>query len=164
MRSFVVFLLIHLAVAAVSTVVAKCKRYPAYVYDGIVQSCQPAKASDLEDKRARIDEEACQASLKRQPISILTMRVSRLVQVGSCNWERGCVPAVTPWDDVTPTEFRFQLDGECPTSTVQSGRPSRFYAVRPCCDKIPSKSGRCGLRLPVILDPPDWAVDVVNER
>lgn len=164
MRAFLIAVLVCVVVAAVSTVVARCEPYPAYVYEGIVQSCLPATSADVKEESKWIDAKASQASIERQPVSIVTVRVSRLIQVARCGWERGCKPAVTPWDDVTPTEFRLQVDGECPASFLDSTGLRRFYAVRPCCDVIPARSGRCGLGLPVILDPPEWAVAIVDGK
>ena len=164
MRASLIAVSVCVVLAAGSTVVARCKAYPAYVYEGIVQSCYSATAADVKEESRWIDAEACKASIEQEPISIVTIRVSRLVQVARCDWERGCEPAVAPWDEVSPTDFRLQLDTECPASYMDSTARRRFYAVRPCCDVIPSKSGRCGLGLPVILDPPEWAAAIVDKK
>ena len=164
MRVRLVALVVLLIVAAMTPTAAKCKRYAAYVYEGTIRACRVATSTDVQEDSKWVDVAASRADLQRNPLSIVTAQVNRIVQVARCNWERGCEPAVTPWDDVTPTDFRFQLADECAGQVLEVGDSVRFYAVRPCCDVEPSESGQCGLRLPIILDPPDWAADIVNEK
>jgi len=152
----VVLVLLVMAVPAFS----RCWRYPAYVYEGEITDCRPATVNDFNEQLEWVlfDPED---SLRTYESSIVSATILRFVQVARCEWEKDCVPAVTDWSDVSPTEFEFQIEGGCSALPVKVGHAGRFFAVRPCCDVEPPKSPRCAIGAKLIQDPPSWAVDTV---
>ena len=152
---------LSLAIGATPTD-GRCKPYPAYVYEGQVISCRLATADDFDRRTGLIDRDRAVADLERRVLSLVAVSVRKIVQVGRCDWENGCDPAVTPWDEVTPTEFRFQLDAGCSVFLSQVGEIHRFYAVRPCCEVFPTPNARCAVGVPAILEPPNWVVSIVD--
>ncbi len=141
---------------------ARCMPYPAYVYEGEVLRCHAATDSEIFAEPDAIWEARVREDMKRGPVSVVVVSVNRLVQVARCDWEKACKPAIASWDEVTPTEFRFQSDGTCSTLGWKPGLAQRFYAVRPCCDSNIARGVRCALGLRVILNPPEWAEDLVQ--
>ena len=164
MRLLLTLAFVGFLLAITSTQVsAKCKPYPSYVYQGQVKACRPATEDDFLNRPDPIDPAHVRKDLRQRRLSIVTVSVIRIVQVARCGWEGDCGPAVTPWDDVTPTDFHFQLDNTCSTLDHAVGDAIRLYAVRPCCDKLPVNSARCAVGLPILLKPPDWVVRIVDD-
>ena len=152
-----------LLLAALSTPCdARCAPYPAYVYEGEVLECSVAADPEIFANPDALWDARVREDMERTLVSITVVSVGRFAQVARCDWERSCESAITPWDTVTPAEFRFQLDGECSDLEWEQGQVKTFNAVWPCCDSNIARSVRCALGLRVIMDPPEWAQGIID--
>ena len=144
MRTAAIAGFVLVAIASSLPIDARCAPYAAYVYDGLVEYCRPSHGPE--------------------PIALVTVCVSRMAQVAECDWEESCKPAVRPWLEITPEEVRFQTPGSCADGGWVDGKDAKFYAVRPCCDVFPTRGARCVLGFDVILDPPEWALELLQKK